>query len=243
MAERHGERSLQNCPVKPSRSPYLRLSSLLEGATVTKTRVSILLGAVFASAGFAFAQGAADDKKGPDTYRVKLDTTAGPVVIEVKRELAPRGADRFYRLVKEGFYDDVRAFRVLPGFVVQFGMSGDPQKNAKWQEATIADDPVKTSNKKGTVTFATSGPDSRTTQLFVNLEDNPRLDRMGFAPFAQVVEGMDNVEKFYSGYGEEPDQGAIRRRGNAYLDATFPKLTKIKSARVISENGKDVEQK
>lgn len=210
---------------------------------MTKSRVSFLLFAMVASAGFAFAQGAAEDKKGPDNYRVKLDTTAGPVVIEVKRDLAPRGADRFYRLVKEGFYDDVRVFRVVPDFVVQFGLSGDPKKSATWREANIADDPVKGSNKKGTLTYAMRGPDTRTTQLFINLKDNPRLDRMGFSPFAQVVEGMDNVEKFYAGYGEEPDQGAIQGQGNAYLDANFPKLTKIKSAQVISENGKDVEQK
>lgn len=174
----------------------------------------------------------------PATYRVRLDTTAGPVVIEVTRQMAPLGADRFYQLVKSGFYDDVRVFRVVDGFVAQFGMSGDPKVNAQWREATFPDDPVTTSNKKGTITFATSGPNSRTTQLFINLEDNERLDRMGFAPFGAVVEGMENVEKFYSGYGEAPQQPLITARGNSYLDERFPKLTKIKSARIISENGK-----
>jgi peptidyl-prolyl cis-trans isomerase A (cyclophilin A) len=161
----------------------------------------------------------------------------------VKRELAPVGADRFYRLVKERYYDDIRAFRVVPGFVAQFGMSGDPATNANWDKATIPDDPVKTSNKKGTITFATSGPDSRTTQLFINLEDNAGLDRQGFSPFGAVTEGMENVEKFYTGYGERPDQGEIAAAGNQYLDRQFPKLTKIKTARVVSENGKPVKEK
>ncbi|MBA3315615.1 MAG: peptidylprolyl isomerase [Planctomycetaceae bacterium] len=197
-----------------------------------------------------FAQGDAKaDPQSPDTYRVKLDTTAGPVVLDVKRELAPKGADRFYRLVKEGFYDDLRVFRMLDGFVAQFGMSGDPRTNARWSEARITDDPVKVSNKKGTIVFATSGKDSRTTQLFINLADNSRsLDGMGFAPFGQVVEGMENVQKFYAGYGEGapngngPDQGRIRSGGNNYLDQQFPKLTKIKTARVVAENGKPVEE-
>jgi peptidyl-prolyl cis-trans isomerase A (cyclophilin A) len=189
------------------------------------------------------------DPQSPDTYKVKLDTSAGPVVIDVQRELAPKGADRFYRLVKEGYYDDIRVFRMVDGFVAQFGMNGDPKTNAKWSENNITDDPVKTPNKKGTIVFATSGKDSRTTQLFINLEDNSRhLDRMGFSPFGAVSEGMDNVEKFYAGYGEGapngngPDQGRIRSGGNKYLDQQFPKLTKIKTARVISENGKPVEE-
>jgi len=204
--------------------------------------------ACLALGGSAFAQNENADPQSPDTYRVKLDTTAGPVVIEVKRELAPRGADRFYRLVKEGFYDDIRAFRVLDGFVAQFGMAGDPQTNAKWSENRIPDDPVKISNKKGTIVFATSGKNSRTTQLFINYADNRPLDGMGFAPFGTVVEGMENVTKFYSGYGEGapngngPSQELIRSGGNAYLDQKFPKLTKIKTARVVSENGKPVEQ-
>lgn len=208
-----------------------------------KFRLSLFALAVAASAGLVFAQGEGKaDPKSPDTYRVEFGTSEGPFVIEVKRELAPRGADRFYRLVKEGYYDDVRVFRVVSGFVAQFGMSGDPKTNAKWDNATFPDDPVKGSNTKGTITFATSGPDSRTTQLFINLEDNARLDRMGFSPFGQVAEGMEVVEKFYSGYGERPDQGSIAAEGNEYLDRHFPKLTKIQTARVVSENGKPTEE-
>ncbi|MGC1274149.1 MAG: peptidylprolyl isomerase [Planctomycetaceae bacterium] len=201
--------------------------------------------ALLALSGSAFAQGDAPgkDPQAPDTYQVRLDTSAGPVVIEVKRELAPRGADRFYRLVKDGYYDDLRVFRVVPDFVAQFGMAGDPQTNAKWKNATFPDDPVKASNKKGTITFATSGPDSRTTQLFINLADNERLDDMGFAAFGRILEGMDVVSKFYDGYGEAPQQGRIAAQGNEYLDAQFPKLTQIKTARVISENGEAVEAK
>jgi len=204
------------------------------------TRLPFFLLAVAASTGAAFAQAEADPQA-PDTYQVKLDTTAGPVVIEVKRELAPIGADRFYRLVKEGYYDDMRVFRVVDGFVAQFGMAGDPKVNAQWKDARIKDDPVKTSNKKGTVTFATSGPNSRTTQLFINLGDNAGLDRQGFSPFGSVTEGMESVEKFHSGYGERPQQPRITAQGNAYLDAQFPKLTKIETARVVSENGQPVE--
>ena len=206
-----------------------------------KIRLPFLLLAVAACAGAAFAQGG-DDPKAPDTYQVKLDTSAGPVVIDVKRELAPRGADRFYRLVKEGYYDDMRIFRVVDGFVAQFGMAGDPKVNAQWRDARIKDDPVKVSNKKGTVTFATSGPNSRTTQRFINLGDNTFLDNQGFSPFGQVAEGMENVEKFHSGYGERPDQGRIGAQGNEYLDAQFPQLTKIESARIVSENGEPVKE-
>ncbi len=183
----------------------------------------------------------AADPESPAVYQVKFDTTAGPFVVEVNRQLAPLGADRFYRLVKEGYFDDVRIFRVVDGFVAQFGMSGNPETSAKWQDARIGDDPVKVSNKAGTLTFATSGKDSRTTQLFVNLGENARLDRMGFSPFGRVVEGMENVKKFYSSYGERPDQGRIRQSGNEYLDASFPKLTKIETARVVSEDGRPVE--
>lgn len=214
-------------------------------------RSMLLSGMCLLLAGSAFAQ--ADpkaDPQAPDTYQVKLETSSGPVVIDVKRELAPKGADRFYRLVKEGFYDDVRVFRMLDGFVAQFGMSGDPQTNAKWSEARIGDDPVKVPNKRGTIVFATSGPNSRTTQLFINLADNSRsLDRMGFSPFGTVDEAsMKTVGKFYAGYGEGapngngPDQGRIRAGGNQYLDSRFPMLTKINTARVVAENGKPVEE-
>lgn len=213
-----------------------------------KVRLPFFLLAVAASTGAAFAQAEADPQA-PDTYQVKLETTAGPVVIEVKRELSPNGADRFYRLVKEGYYDDVRAFRVLPGFMAQFGMSGDPETNAKWSDARIKDDPVKASNRRGMVTFAKSSrPNSRTTQIFINYGDNRNLDSDGFAPFGRVIEGMENVDKFYSAYGEGapsgngPSQEQIGSQGNQYLDKRFPKLTKIETARVVSENGQPVEK-
>jgi peptidyl-prolyl cis-trans isomerase A (cyclophilin A) len=189
----------------------------------------------------ALAQAAEPDPKAPDVYQVRLDTDAGPVVIEVQRALAPLGADRFHRLVKEGFYDDVRIFRVIRGFMAQVGMSGDPKVHAKWGDANIKDDPVKASNTRGMVTFAKTGaPNSRSTQIFINYGDNSRLDADGFAPFGRVIEGMEVVDKFYSGYGERPNQESIRAQGNKYLDAQFPRLTKIKTARVISENGQPV---
>lgn len=185
------------------------------------------------------------DPEAPATYQVLLDTTEGEVVIDVDRSLAPRGADRLYRLVNEGFYDGAKFFRIVPGFIVQVGMAADPAVHAKWGEANFRDDPVKASNTRGTVTFAkTIMPDSRSTQLFINLGDNSgSLDPQGFAPFGRVTKGMEAVEKLYSGYGERPDQGRIAAEGNAYLDAEFPELDGIKTARIISENGAPVEAK
>jgi peptidyl-prolyl cis-trans isomerase A (cyclophilin A) len=174
----------------------------------------------------------------PDTFLAKFQTTQGDFAIEVTRAWAPLGADRFYNLVKNGFYDGVRFFRVLPGFVVQFGINGDPEVSAKWREANIEDDPVVESNLKGHITYAMGGPGTRTTQVFINLEDNTRLDKMGFAPFGKVVEGMEIVEKLFGGYGEGapsgrgPHQGRIQGEGNAYLEKEFPKLDHVKSATV-----------
>lgn len=193
----------------------------------------VALLALLAAPLMVVAQQPAQPVQAPATYQVELDTSAGPVVIEVTRDLAPLGADRFYQLVQSGYYNDVRVFRVVDGFVAQFGMSGDPATNAQWSARRFPDDPVKQTNAAGTITFATSGPNSRTTQLFINLADNQRLDQMGFAPFGRVVKGMKNVEKFHSGYGEQPNQGQIAAQGNAYLDAQFPKLTKIKSAKIV----------
>jgi cyclophilin family peptidyl-prolyl cis-trans isomerase len=176
------------------------------------------------------------NQKAPETYRVRFLTTKGIVVVEVKRVWAPLGADRFYNLVKNGFYTDASFFRVLPGFVVQFGISARPAVSKAWDDAKIKDDPVTQSNLRGTLTFATSGPNTRTTQVFINLADNPRLDSMGFSPFGKVVEGMQVVDQFYSGYGEGapqgngPDQGRITNQGKTYLDRNFPKLDSIKSA-------------
>jgi peptidyl-prolyl cis-trans isomerase A (cyclophilin A) len=174
----------------------------------------------------------------PASFKAKFDTSKGAFVIEVRREWAPNGADRFYNLVKNGFFDNARFFRVISGFMVQFGINGDPRLSAQWREARIKDDPVKQSNKRATITFATAGPDTRTTQMFINFADNAMLDRQGFAPFGQVVSGMNVVDGLYSGYGEGaprgqgPDQGRIQREGNDYLQKDFSQLDFIKKATI-----------
>ena len=170
----------------------------------------------------------------PELYRVKFTTTHGDFVVEVHHEWAPVGADRFYNLVRNRFFTDAAFFRVVPNFIVQFGIPANPGIAAAWQDAKIKDDPVKQSNKRGTLVFATAGPNTRTTQLFVNFKDNgASLDGQGFAPFGTVTEGMDVVDGLYAGYGERPDQGLITAQGKAYLDKNFPKLDSIKSAVVI----------
>lgn len=176
----------------------------------------------------------------PDLFEVKLQTTQGEVVIEVHREWAPQGADRFYNLVKAGFYDDVAFFRAIDGFMVQFGMHGDPAVTRAWNAHPIPDDPVTQSNRRGYVTFAKkNSPDSRTTQIFVNFRDNANLDQMGFAPFGQVTQGMDLLDGVYKGYGEGapmgkgPDQMKIEQEGNAYLKRDFPKLDWVKTATLV----------
>src|ERR1700733_6836948 len=172
--------------------------------------------------------------KAPDVYEVKFTTTKGDIVIQVTRSWAPIGADRFYNLVKHGFYNNAAFFRIVPGFIVQFGLSGDPAVNRAWKNANIKDDPVTQSNKPGTLTFATAGPNTRTTQLFINLGNNGPLDGQGFAPFGQVTSGMDVVQKLYSGSGERPDQGAITSEGKPYLDKNFPNIDRIESATIIA---------
>lgn len=174
-------------------------------------------------------------------YQVRLETTKGAVVLAVHPDWAPLGADRFRELVDAGYFSDVAFFRVLSGFVAQFGISGKPEESAAWRKRSIKDDPPKASNTRGTVTFAMAGPNTRTTQLFINYGDNSRLDGMGFAPFAEVVEGMENIDGLYSGYGEGapqgrgPDQSQIQRKGNEYLRAEFPELDYIVSASVVEE--------
>jgi len=178
--------------------------------------------------------------KAPDSYKVKFTTTKGVIVVQVTRAWAPLGADRFYNLARNGFYDGASFFRVLPGFVAQFGISARPEVSRVWERAAFRDDPVTQSNKRGTVTFATAGPNSRTSQVFINLADNTRLDTMGFSPFGEVTEGMDIVDKFYSSYGEGapqgagPDQSRIAREGKTYLEKHFPLLDSIKATDVVS---------
>ncbi|MCP4870146.1 MAG: peptidylprolyl isomerase [Proteobacteria bacterium] len=176
----------------------------------------------------------------PAEYTVRLKTTEGVVLIDVTRAWAPEGADRFYNLVQSGYYDDTYFFRTIAGFMCQVGLHGDPAVTAAWSESSIPDDPVTQSNTKGMVTFAMAGAHTRTTQIFINLKDNLFLDSQGFAPFGQVRD-MRPVEKFWVGYGESkpmglgPDQMEIMDRGNAYLEAEYPKLDSIIEARVVRE--------
>ena len=177
-------------------------------------------------------------EKAPATYKARFDTSKGVVVIQVTRAWAPNGADRFYNLVKNSFYDNVRFFRVISGFMVQFGINGDPALSAKWREANIKDDPVRQHNTRGMITFATAGPDTRTSQVFINFADNNALDGMGFAPFGKVISGMSVVDQLYAGYGEGaprgsgPDQGRLQAEGNAYLAKSFPKMDYVKKATI-----------
>ncbi|MEO7201717.1 MAG: peptidylprolyl isomerase [Candidatus Tumulicola sp.] len=170
--------------------------------------------------------------KAPAKYNVAFKTTAGSFVVEVDRSWAPQGADRFYNLVRYGFYNGATFFRVVPHFVIQFGLSPNPKINAAWTDADLHDDPVKGSNKTGYLSFASAGPNTRTTQVFVNLADNARLDAMGFAPFGKVISGMNAVSKIFAGYGEQPDQNEITSEGKAYTDKSYPKLDKIESATI-----------
>ena len=180
----------------------------------------------------AYAGQAVPDETAPAMFKVKFDSSAGPFVVQVHRAWAPNAADHFYTLVKNGFYDEARFFRVVPNFMVQFGIAADPAVQAKFK-GTIKDDPVKESNKKGFVTFAqTSAPNSRSTQIFVNFKDNSFLDSQRFAPFGQVLSGMDAVEKINADSGEKPNQGSIQAEGNKYLKAAFPKLDYVKKATI-----------
>ena len=172
----------------------------------------------------------------PDTFQVRLECSNGDVVIDIDRAASPNGVDRFYELVKEGVFTDARFFRVVTKprpFIIQFGIPGDPEEAAKWRDSTIADDPVTQSNSTGTLTFATAGPNTRTSQLFINLGDNDFLDGQGFSPFGKVTEGMDVVNAINDEYGEAPDQGMIQMQGNAYLKDKFPNLDYIKQAVIV----------
>jgi len=177
-------------------------------------------------------------EQAPTTYKVRFDTTKGAFVIQVTRAWAPNGADRFYNLVKNGFYDNVRFFRVVSGFMVQFGINGDPQLSARWRQAQILDDRVTQSNKRGMITFATAGPNTRTTQVFINFADNSMLDNQGFAPFGRVVSGMNVVDALNAEYGEGapngngPDQSRLQTEGNAYLAKSFSRMDYVKKATI-----------
>ena len=181
---------------------------------------------------------AALNEQAPAAYKVKFDTSKGPFVVEVTRAWAPKGADRFYNLVKSGFYDNVRFFRVISGFMVQFGINGDPGVMARWRTAQIGDDPVTQSNKRGTVTFAMAGPNTRTSQVFINFADNANLDGMGFSPFGRIVSGMNVVDALNAEYGEGaprgrgPDQSRLQSEGNTYLMKDFPRMDYVKKATI-----------
>lgn len=178
-------------------------------------------------------------KPAPDSFDVVFETSKGRFTVRAVRAWAPVGVDRFWFLARNGYYDDNKFFRVLPGFVVQFGIHGDPAVNAVWRDRDMPDDSVRQSNQPGYVTYAMGGPNTRTTQLFINTRDNRRLDAMGFAPIGRVIEGLSVVEQLYSGYGEGaprgggPDQGQIQEQGNVYLERFFPALDSINRARVV----------
>jgi peptidyl-prolyl cis-trans isomerase A (cyclophilin A) len=206
----------------------IRIASLLLALTVAAPAYSQSLG-----------NPAALKEQAPPIYKVEFDTSKGPFVVEVHRDWAPNGAERFYNLVKNGFYDNTRFFRVIEGFMAQFGVNGDPKVSAVWRESRIKDDPVKVSNKRTFVTFATAGPNTRTTQIFISYGDNSNLDSQGFSPFGQVVSGMKVVDSLYSGYGEGapggrgPNQTRVQSEGNAYLASSFPNLDYVKKATIV----------
>ncbi|HEY2473868.1 MAG TPA: peptidylprolyl isomerase [Candidatus Cybelea sp.] len=201
-----------------------------------KPSIVFALVLALAGCGHAARQAVSQNPPATGTYRVALDTTSGPITILVDRSLAPIGAQHFYELVRARYFNGARFYRVVPGFVVQWGAAADPAVTKKW-DVPIPDDPVKGSNTRGTVTFASEEqPNTRTTHLFINLADNLKLNAMGFAPIGHVQRGMNNVERIYSGYGERPDQEKIAAQGNTYLEKEFPKLDYIKTAHIINES-------
>lgn len=213
---------------------------------INRSRVCLITIAVLSSAAVLTGQAGVEklkdptqlSERAPDSFRARFDTSQGSFVIAVEREWAPLAADRFYNLVKNGFYNESRFFRVLDGFMVQFGLHADPAVQSAWRTANLKDEPAMKSNTRGFVSFTReSGPNSRYTMIFINFKDNSYLDAEGFAPFGQVVSGMEVADKLYSGYGRQniPDQRRILREGNAYLLAEYPKLDFVKTA--IIETG------
>ena len=222
--------------------PFLMLLPVLLAAHCKKEQPPTAQPAAMAAAKPAASLDRPDslNEKAPDLFKAKFSTSKGDLIIEVHRDWAPNGADRFFNLVKQGFYNETRFFRVIKGFMAQIGISGSPALNTVWREARIKDDPVKQSNKRGYVSFATAGVDTRTTQFFVNYSDmNARLDTMGFAPFGQVVSGMDVVDALNGEFGEGPpmgqgpNQARIQSEGNTYLAATFPSLDFVKTTTIV----------
>ena len=220
------------------------LSQAAENEPAVSSTPAEATGKHAAKAGAETAQAGPDkpapDKAVPETFTVKFETTRGDVLIDVTRSWAPAGADRFYELVKNGYYTDIAFFRVIRGFMAQVGISGDPKQNALWRARRIKDDPVRQSNTRGMVSFATAGPNTRTTQIFINFGDNSGLDKMGFSPFGKVRD-MAVVDTLYADYGEGapqgvgPEQGRIQAEGNAYLKQDFPKLDYIKKAEILDK--------
>ena len=202
----------------------------------TVARMLLVLSLVVSSGIRLMADEPAAADQAPEIYKVLFETSKGNFTVEVHREWAPNGADRFHKLVETGFYDDCRFFRVLPDFMVQWGINGDPEVQKNWVKANIKDDRVIKSNKRGFITYAKSSQrDSRTSQVFINYADNSRLDADGFAPFGQVVDGMDVVDAINAQYREQPDQSLVQENGNAYLNKNFPKLDFIKKASIVKD--------
>jgi len=209
----------------------------MEWFIVIRMSIRLLLFLLLAFAGHP--PSTAVSERPAEVFRVRIETSAGTFVIEVHRDWAPHGVDRFHELVRAGYFDDSRFFRVVPGFIAQFGIAGNPKVAQAWRSRTIADDPVIQSNKRGFLSYAMTGPDTRSTRIYINLADNSRLDAQGFAPFAKVVEGMEVVDKLYSGYGETSGGGMragkqqkMFEEGNAWLDREFPKLDRLLRAKI-----------
>ncbi len=182
---------------------------------------------------FVTASVGQDAEKAPDAFKAEFETSKGKFTVEVTRKWAPNGADQFYELVKQDFYKDCRFFRVVPGFMVQWGINGDPKVQATWRDRKIKDDPLVASNGRGFITYAMAGPNTRTSQLFISFKDNSFLDNQGFPPFGRVIKGMDVVDKINAEYREQPQQGAIQAEGNEYLTSNFPNLDYIKSVKIV----------
>ncbi len=206
---------------------------MIGSQSLTPRRIAVLFVSVIAIACGKEAPRQGSTTPAPESFRVAFETTRGTFVVEAIRAWSPHGVDRFHDLVNAGYFKDVAFFRVLPGFIAQFGMHGDPGVNRRWADNPIPDDPVAQSNKRGTIVFATAGPNTRGNQFFINFADNASLDGRGFSPFGRVVEGMGVVDSIYAGYGEDPDQSRIASDGNAYLRREFPRLDYIKSARIV----------